>query len=364
MNNYSWVNVIPSLLEYVNGLFDTSKKKNVLVLEGPKDLETYRNLLNGNLNIDGKQLSLKMDDEQFFPDPLSPDDSESIFELGEIYNPRQQKLQKLKDSFKDSNDYKQFKKYNYVIEIIKAFKNGKYDNIDCYGFIDQDFGHDYDKSLPISITSMHDLETNIYRCYLPFLSKDNAILNNNHFHNIIRFAFLQGLLEKSSIVFNRDNEFYEELMNHKIKDITNFCFSDMVSDNKFNVDSFDFDNYLLERVKKLDKFTTQPAMNKIIKIYKEFKTNYRDLIVGMDDLVDRWIEGKEIDKGVDTIFSVSNGHILSGLLIKELDNINSEDEIVNLLINSYARKNLEIIFEINPLNDYLRFLIDNKYIAV
>lgn len=264
-------------------------------------------------------------------------------------------------------------KVRFVVNTIEEFvKNNKeYENINCYGFIDYDFGqHCFNYNLPISETSMHDLETNLLRCYLKeyFHSK---IDKETLFKIVVRtldFSFKQGLLQDTSFDF-------DETYNLRLIDIVATYFNEETKKQNFTLTSFDPIKYFDSKVRQFNDKTAFPKEYGIICDFKEALTEKIQELYSfnMQGLIKRWFYGTMSSDDCDnlnTIFKYANGHIIIQQLLingtayleinEDLYKGKNDEETSKLLEAAFLRQLIKVIdsnnvgrlFDIKPLISY------------
>jgi len=361
-----WKGLIPIYLFIANEAnryeaLKKGKKVHLLIVEGKKDKKFYYPVLNFDINNDdNKKYRFNMPEKNIHVDFAD------VFISDKITRPDQLWLKKQIKAFeKDYNDnYKNVKRYkfDFVIETINQYKKDfdKLKNIDCYGIIDRDFGHETSEE-QLSITSTHDFETNLIRCYMDdyfsFIAPEKRIDAIKVLADVLDFSFRQGILERESFKYVANNPSED---NQTIRDFTGNYFKK--NSNSINFIDYDFDTYFEDYAIFYDK---------LIDNYKkevELVYTFKDELV---DILTRWIIDKNPtstdNKRLDRIFQYSNGHIVVNQLIlkgKDLYQIEddlTEDIFTHSFVERIIRTKYQKIYRTLPLMRYKEYRIENGY---
>ncbi len=360
MSNKNWRDFIPTYLRDYCSQFNTyfGDIVHLLIVEGPSDESFYWHLFDkAYFSYNNRKIVFNTPKKRIISNFSNYLDNE-LFLKSEPY-----KYQQRKKEF-DSLDTDNYRAYLFVTECISYYETNKefFKSIDCYGIIDNDFGHsDLIKGLTnISTTKFHDRETCILRCYLPELIDQYS--NTEKFivllSNIIDTTFKQGIIEELShkyeSTYGKDDF---------LRQLTNYFFKDGCSKIDLRKSSFDFidylmnyENYLSVQVSSNHETIYQnfviDAINKIHTIY-----TFEDELTS---ILHRWLIDKnasDIDnKRIDRVFKYCNGHILLNQIIMHSgdSSSNSEEEFINQIIEKimYGKKKYPLIFELPPLKSY------------
>ena len=238
-----------------------------------------------------------------------------------------------------------------------------------YGFIDRDTGRHKTKGLPISMTEMHDCETNILRMclkdYFDELShKDEAI---DIISRILAFTYYQGILEQTSFKYDdSDSPIADQL-----KRITHM---DLFSnDSERLIDMF----YEEENAKDvfINYVNTPYTKPKDWDEYYYFKTDFKAALsksFDAEELIHRWLSDEMVngdEEKLNQVFQLSNGHLVLTLFLEELliylpplnfkedtSQKAKESMLMSNILDLVDNKTIKSLRTISPLTYYLKFL--------
>jgi len=360
-----WKGLIPIYLNIINSsigyeCMDKKKKIHFLIVEGKNDRDYfYYPVLKFNIiDTDNKKYNFSIlkkniifDISNCFLKVQTPDQmfSEKI-------------INDLKDKYNSINEQQKIYKFDFVIEFINSYNNmyNKLKNIDCYGIIDRDFGHEIPKE-KISMTETHDFETTLVRLYMDDYfdlicdeKKEKAI---KVLADTLDFTFKQGILENESFKFVRN---HPEELNKTIIEFTHNYFKNNSNKEKFI--RFDFDTYF----KKYNFFYQELINNYKMELKKVY--NFKDELV---NILKRWLIDKKTssidNKMLDRIFYYTNGHILLNQLICNgedifrLSNKLTEKIFVDNFVKKIIKTKYKKIYRTLPLIKYKEYRIENGF---
>lgn len=375
MENKSWRDFIPTYLRdfYSQFNFYTNDKVHALVVEGPTDEDFYWRLFD-------KAYFFKNNKKIVFNTPKKKiisnfsNNFENLFLRSEPYK---LKLKQHKKEF-DMSDKSDYRGYLFVTECISYYENNRqfFKFLDCYGMIDNDFGHsELTEGLTnISATKFHDRETCILRCYLPELinqvtKKEEAV---SLLTKIIDTSFKQGIIEELS------HKYEEEVGKDKfLRQLTNYYFKGNCKTTDLRMGSFDFDDYL----NNYENYITLDINPSFINAHKskyqrfvdEAKNRIRTIYTFEDELFNllhRWLlenNTNDIDeKRIDRIFKYCNAHILLNQMImfgKDIFNVTKENDFINQIVEKiiFGKNMYSTIFNTLPLKLYKKYREDNNF---
>lgn len=351
MEEKNWKDFIPIYLKDFYSQFTSygNEAIHALIVEGSTDEEFYWALFDKSYFIlDNKKIVLNTPKKKILSN--FSDNFKNLLSKSEPYKLKQHQKEFQKA---DKSDYKS---YQFVTECIEYFEKNKigFKNLDCYGLIDNDFGHNelIRNLVNIAVTKYHDRETCIMRCYLPeyfdLLTNKNVAVE--HLAKIIDVCFKQGVLEKESFKYVENNP---EKLNKTIVSFTHGFF-------KYNDGSligFDFDKYF-------DNYYV--FYSDLIENYKKrlkLEYTFEDELI---NILSRWLIDKNTtkidDDRLDRIFKYCNGHILLNQMIlcgKDIYLFNTEKEFTDSVISKIAfeKQKYYKLFETLPLQPYKEYRI-------
>lgn len=368
------IDIIETYLKFMNDKYLYSKQKvHLLFVEGYTDKVFYYDIFkeDSELKIDKWNICINFSSKDNH-------NKEWIWDFGNAYRKEKARSQEAKSIVEQTKG--QFKNYDFVIASTyhneNMLKNNRSNNdnckIDCFGFVDRDFGGKTDfngekltfyKPRQLSQTTFHDRETSLIFYYLPklylLLKKDKSDAQNNDFiakiTDILYFATCQGLIEHYSIECSKSNMYviaHENFRNlRKWKQYGslsnfNFCKYLDVMCNEERLNSFG------KAFLKADIADCKKIIEKIRKADVELE-------------VKRWLHGlqdTEITDLLKEIFLNSNGHILCENIVEELKEYlgiegTKEYELIDKFI-PFIKEDSKYIKESSPLKEYIQYRKD------
>ncbi len=365
MKNKNWREFIPTYLkdfcsQFTNYSLD---KIHALIVEGKTDEEFYWSLFDKSYFIlDNKKKIVFNTPKKKILYNFS-NNFEDLFLRSEPY--------KLKQHQKDfgNADKSDYRGYLFVTECIKFFESNRdsFKNLDCFGMIDNDFGHsELILGLKnVSSTKYHDRETCIMRCYLPdYLEKcqekEKAV---KLLSEIMDVCFKQGIIEEVSHKFEKIEGY-----NKFLRKLTNYYFKDNCDKTDFRKTNFNLDDYLNNYHNYLD-INPNGVMND--DFFKEAKSKIGIIYTfenELESIIHRWIIEKELNEvdnsRLDRIFKYCNGHMLLNQMIllgKDLFGFDKEETFATNVINNivFGKQQYPRLFETLPLKPYKQYRLDN-----
>ena len=362
-NNEYWKSFIRIAFEStINKRFlMTNGPIRLLIVESKKsDGLVYKQILEEQILVGDQLISAKIEDDHIF-DPnclLSFLRENDGLNIGNYYK-----------GF-DTNEMKDPLNWDAVIDIVDDYLNNEeaYKKYDLYGFIDQDTeGHNI-KGRPISMTEMHDCETNIIRkCFNKYIS--NLLFKeeiSKTLPRIIEFAYVQGLLEKESF------EYGDSFIAWKLQIITHQNFFNEGLLRLFDEAQDDIkDSFKTYLNSKNSSFVDDEKGE-----YHSFKKSFyssleKEASFDMKTLISRWLNfatTNDDERILNYIFRRINGHVFLELLYHsvgkylEIDGLSNmwekkrESMIVNRVLHSADSANLRCMQTINPVKEYAQYL--------
>ena len=354
-----WKDYIPTyLLDCSTFLMSYDNRQvHALIVEGPSDEKFYHRLLNctftflengTKINFNTKEKNIISNFSNYY---------QNLLNKSEPYKFKQHK----KDI--ETMDTSGYMSFRFVTTCISFFEKNKqlFKNINFYGIIDKDFGHDdlTNGLTNIASTKLHDRETCLIKCYMinvfdaiDSLYKGKALIDIS---KILDFTFKQGILEKASFKFEKNKSIC--LKNQRLF-VHNF-FKDEATRVDFR--NFDFENY----------FSQNQNFNEIIEIYRKDLQDVYKFSSELETLIRNWLIDDNLSKSdeerLDRILSYSNGHILINQLIKccsqyftfistKLDETKFVDYILAIMKNKPNK-----IYSALPLSKYKEYRILNNF---
>lgn len=360
----------------------SQNKENLLFVEGFSDKKFFVNAFKStNLEVNERNIFYNFSPEKNNYKGVKYN-QELCESFGDAYRNKKksdEEAKKIEDEATEivKETKEKFKNYDFVIVATHCAKKKAYKNIDCFGFVDRDFGkldidgspllsYNLDNSPKsernISVTQFHDRETTLIFYYLPklycSLKTQKSDADNNFFiekmGEILYFSTCQGILENYS-------QKYSSLHMYKVT-YENFRDPSKWSEMKKygDVTSFDFGSYLNElKIVENDKFkiaflekcnTDIKNLNKLELVFKEE--------------VKEWLENNVHSKLLEDAFLKSNGHILCESIVKVLDKYLSikskkDYELINLLIPLIKEYDQDFK-DASPVKEYLQYRKDLK----
>ena len=312
-------------------------KEYVLVVEGSSDSLFYPHVFGsyGKIRVD-----------RYIYDP------KYFFKKIEYYN----KDNKTKVNMPQMSEieFNNLQKYDFVINVMNWYKaNETSIKDDYFGFIDRDHGlkhKAFDDDEYISVTDLHDLETNVVYYCLPQYLKGRLTDNNyNDLFDIVWFCLKQGLLQGASLNFEIDNPNSDKI--DPYKEISIFDFIDYDHDPR----CIKFDEYVKNLGEKESDFLDDVYYPYLDAIEEYKKANVKTAVID-------WIGGRvPADKNdyLKKIFKLINGHIL----VKELFIVFGLDffeiEKSKYCSNDFLKKmffksDSKDLLNVNPLSKYIK----------
>lgn len=339
-------------------------KTPLLFVEGVSDIKFLYPLLEATkFEYEGQDITLKIAKANIVSDFINQ--GSEITEKSFIYK---------QPKYKDKTTKYKGPKYEFVSESIKTYKNNreKFGNIDCFGIIDKDFGHNIDDLDNISDTKCHDRETTILRCCFPELIDDCS--NKSDALDVLRRIFnvlvKQGIMEEISHTFGET----------PLKEISHYYFKDNIQDNNVDFLEEDFiENYLDNFLEKyLNSYYDKYANEKyFLSFYTKVQRKFDDVDKLMDklpSLLKRWLIDKstneEDNKILDYIFDYCNGHYILQLMCKNKiafrPEFKEEDDIILYILDKVLKGKRKYIslFEMKPFDVYKEYREKNNYYCI
>lgn len=341
-------NVFSFLCRLNDTNFRQERKTPLLFVEGVSDRKFLYPLLEATkFEYKGQDINLKIAEANIVSDFINQ--VSKITEKSLIYKPIKYKCPK----------------YEFVSESIKTYENNRtrFNNIDCFGIIDKDFGHDIDDLHNISDTKCHDRETTILRCCFPELIDDCSNKSLDVLRRIFNVLVKQGIMEEISHTFG------ESLL----KKISHDYFKDNIKDNNVDFLEKDFIEKYLDRY--YDEYVNEECFfNFYSEVYGKFNDVDYKLMNNLSSLLKRWLIDKstneEDDKNLDYIFDYCNGHYILQLMCKNKmafrPEFKEEDDIINYILNKVlkGRKKYISLFEMKPFDVYKEYREKNNYYCI
>lgn len=360
MNNNQ--NVFKFLCQLNDTNFRQERKTPLLFVEGVSDIKFLYPLLEATkFEYKGQDITLKIAKANI--DSNFINQASEITEKGLIYNQPKYKGPK----------------YEFVSESIKTYKNNpkRFDNIDCFGIIDKDFGHNIDDLDNISDTKCHDRETTILRCCFPELIDDCS--NKTDALDVLRRIF--NVLVKQGIMEEISHTFKEPLLKEpRFKEISHDYFKDNIEDNNVDFLEEDFiEKYLGSFLEKYLDSCYDEYVNReyFLSFYTKVHRKFDDvdkLMNKLPSLLKRWLIDKstneEDDKNLDYIFDYCNGHYILQLMCRNKmafrPEFEKEDDIIRYILNKVlkGRKKYISLFEMKPFDVYKEYREKNDYYCI
>lgn len=340
-----------SYLKFINNYFqyNNGKKVPILFVEGPTDKDFYYKVFEDTeLKIPKINIQHNFAPKDYGKDAKHDKSGNELWIEG-WGNPFKDEATELVKRGTSEESFR--RNFDFVIAATYYAKPTLYDNlygnIDCFGFVDKDFGKfDVDgKTLlsygldgsnrNISITEFHDRETTVFYNFFPLWYQENNAVVQDDFveklRKILIFAAKQGVMEQQSIVsgnckilkaisnFNFD---YLKGKGGKTKKelwtkIKNICCL-----NKGHLTDFDFEKYF-----DWCKETEANNLGQWFGVYQDnleyfFNTcndEFSKINITNKMLLD-WLEGGKENEELKSVFNLANGHMLLNIYGAEFGN--------------------------------------------
>ena len=354
--------------EYFNAAKKSAHKTPLLILEGKTDVEFFHPLFEKSyFSYNGRRILFNTQEKK-----MICDFQKSVARIMAFSSKREIDKTQIVGDTDDFNCMK----FEYVANCVSVFEKHQHElnEIDCFGFIDKDFGH---KDLMyglnrISDSTFHDREMCVLRCCLPdFISLcPNKTASVIILSEIICTAFKQGIIEKES----------HECGSNAFKRLTHGNFMVHCKEFDFKSTSFDFNCYLNDPnnvYRGKFKNTYKPSYDSnycafTSKAKSEINRQF-DFEGELCDILSRWLittdTTSDDEMKIDKIFEYCNGHlVLSQMSLNSsyFLNLSIESEIVDYILSEILirRGKYKELFELLPLKKYKAYRENNGFFVI
>lgn len=364
MNNYWEQTIFPWLKALDSARRNAS---HVLFVEGRTDKDFFNVFLNRSCFLyKDKKIRFKTDEKSILPAP------NQSYEFCKKSNPYQ-------TNKKNREQISSYKAVAYILETYERYKD-EIPNINCYGLIDKDLGHDdlIENIENIGMTKFHDRESSILRYCLPAFVKScpNKTASIKTLSEILAFSYKQGMIEKLSQSWEK-SRYYSFKESQYFRAISHEYIKNNSDRFNFSKDEAFFENYL-KRGKWKEAVVGLQKLESEANIYDFVDDCMKEILDGfrneneLPKILEKWLIDDEFGpnnsnlKLIDKVFTFSNGHILlnqMALNSKDFLNLSNEKELMDYFLSEIIIKDekYKVIFDDIPLNKYRVFREDNGF---